>query len=111
MFHVKDAEFNATGKKGTFGGYEDWTNRAARYRSPGDGQVDFKTIFSKLTRYGCDVWAVMEWECCIKSSEPGAKEGAPFIQSHIIQATEKKFDDFAGTEIDKGNLKRILGIN
>ncbi|MDT0647318.1 sugar phosphate isomerase/epimerase [Zunongwangia sp. F260] len=111
MFHVKDAEFNPTGKKGTFGGYEDWINRAGRYRSPGDGQVDFRTIFSKLTQYGCDVWAVMEWECCIKSPEQGAKEGAPFIQSHIIQATEKKFDDFAGTEINEERLKQLLGTN
>ena len=110
MFHVKDAEFHATGKKGTFGGYEDWINRAARYRSLGDGQVDFKTIFSKLTQYGCGVWAVLEWECCIKSPEQGAREGAPFIQEHIIEETEKRFDDFAGNEIDKENLKRILGI-
>ena len=111
MFHVKDAEFNPTGKKGAFGGYEDWRNRAGRYRSPGDGQVDFKTIFSKLTEYGCDVWAVMEWECCIKSPEQGAREGAPFIQSHIIEATQKRFDDFAGAEIDEERLKRILGTN
>ena len=109
MFHVKDAEFNPTGKKGTFGGYGDWIDRAGRYRHPGDGQVDFKNIFSKLTQYGCDVWAVMEWECCIKSPEQGAKEGASFIQSQIIQATEKKFDDFAGTAIDEEKLKRILG--
>ncbi|MDT0643239.1 sugar phosphate isomerase/epimerase [Zunongwangia sp. F363] len=111
MFHVKDAEFNPTGKKGTFGGYEDWVNRAGRYRSPGDGQVDFKTIFSKLTEYGCDVWAVMEWECCIKSPEQGAKEGAPFIAGNIIQATDKKFDDFAGSEIDEERLKQLLGTN
>jgi len=111
MFHVKDAEFNPTGKKGAFGGYEDWRNRAGRYRSPGDGQVDFKTIFSKLTEYGCDVWAVMEWECCIKSPEQGAREGAPFIKSHIIEATQKRFDDFAGAEIDEERLKRILGTN
>ena len=111
MFHVKDAEFNPSGKKGTFGGYEDWINRAGRYRSPGDGQVDFKNIFSKLTEYGCDVWAVMEWECCIKSPEQGAREGAGFIQSHIIEATQKRFDDFAGAEIDEVKLKRILGTN
>ncbi len=109
-FHVKDAEFNPTGKKGTFGGYNNWVDRAGRYRSLGDGQIDFKTIFSKLTQYGCDVWAVMEWECCIKSPEQGAREGAPFIQKHIIEATQKAFDDFAGSDIDKEKLKRILGI-
>ena len=109
-FHVKDSEFNPTGKKGVFGGYNNWIDRAGRYRSPGDGQIDFKTIFSKLTQYGCDVWAVMEWECCIKSPEQGAREGAPFIRKHIIEATEKIFDDFAGADIDKKNLKKILGI-
>ena len=109
-FHVKDSEFKPTGKKGAFGGYGDWIDRAGRYRSPGDGQIDFKTIFTKLTEYGCDVWAVMEWECCIKSPEQGAREGAPFIQSHIIEATQKTFDDFAGTEIDENHLKKILNI-
>ncbi len=109
-FHVKDSEFNPTGKKGTFGGYNNWKDRAGRYRSPGDGQVDFKTIFSKLTEYGCDVWAVLEWECVIKSPEQGAIEGVAFITSHIIEATKKAFDDFAGAEIDKEKLKKILGI-
>lgn len=110
MFHVKDSEFNSTGKKGAFGGYGDWRDRAGRYRSLGDGQIDFKTIFTKLTEYNCDVWAVMEWECCIKSPEQGAREGAPFIASHIIEATEKAFDDFAGAETDEAKLKRILGL-
>ena len=109
-FHVKDSEFKPTGKKGAFGGYGDWIDRAGRYRSPGDGQIDFKTIFTKLTEYGCDVWAVMEWECCIKSPEQGAREGAPFIQSHIIEATQKTFDDFAGTEIDEDHLRKILNL-
>ena len=109
-FHVKDSEFNPTGKKGAFGGYLDWGDRAGRYRSPGDGQIDFKTIFSKLTQYGCDVWAVMEWECCIKSPEQGAREGAPFIASHIIEATKKVFDDFAGGGFGDEELREILGI-
>ena len=111
-FHVKDSEFNPTGKKGVFGGYGDWIDRAGRYRSPGDGQVDFKSIFTKLTEYGCDVWAVMEWECCIKSPEQGAREGVPFIKDHIIEATEKSFDDFAGTggKIDKTYLKKLLNL-
>ncbi len=109
-FHVKDSEFNPTGKKGAFGGYNDWRERAGRYRSPGDGQVDFKTIFSKLTQYGCDVWAVMEWECCIKSPEQGAKEGVEFINKHIIEATQKTFDDFSGGEMDNEKLKKIIGV-
>jgi sugar phosphate isomerase/epimerase len=110
-FHVKDAEFNKTGKQGTFGGYQSWLNRAGRYRSPGDGQVDFKAIFSKLTQYGYDGWAVMEWECCIKHPEDGAKEGAPFIKNHIIRVTDKAFDDFASVAADEESNKKILGIS
>lgn len=109
-FHVKDAEFNPTGRQGTFGGYQSWLNRAGRYRSPGDGQVDFKTIFSKLTQYGYDGWAVLEWECCIKHYEEGAKEGAPFISNHIIKVTDKAFDDFAGTKPDNDFNRKVLGL-
>ena len=110
MFHVKDAEFNPSGKSGVYGGYQSWKDRAGRFRSLGDGQVDFKSIFSKLTQYECDLWAVMEWECCLKSPEQGAREGAPFIQKHIIESTQKTFDDFAGTDVDKEQLKKILGL-
>lgn len=110
-FHVKDAEFNATGKQGTFGGYQSWLNRAGRYRSPGDGQVDFKSIFSKLTQYGFGGWAVMEWECCIKHPEDGAREGAAFINNHIIRVTDKAFDDFAGRETDDNFNRSLLGID
>jgi sugar phosphate isomerase/epimerase len=109
MFHVKDAEFNPSGKAGVYGGYADWKERPGRFRSLGDGQTDFKGIFSKLSQYGFDGWAVMEWECCIKSPEQGAREGAPFIQKHIIEVTEKAFDDFAGG-IDKSMLKKIIGL-
>ena len=111
MFHVKDAEFNPTGKVGVYGGYQNWVNRAGRFRSPGDGQVDFKSIFSKLTQYGFDGWAVLEWECCIKDSEQGAQEGAPFIQKHIIEAAKRSFDDFAGGDLDESLLKRTIGLD
>ena len=110
MFHVKDAEFNPTGKAGIYGGYLDWKDRPGRFRSPGDGQVDFKSIFSKLSQYGFDGWAVLEWECCIKSPEQGAKEGSKFINDHIIEVTQKSFDDFAGADIDKDKIKKILGL-
>jgi len=109
-FHVKDAEFNSTGKQGTFGGYQNWADRAGRYRSPGDGQVDFKRIFSKLTQYDFKGWAVMEWECCIKHPEDGAREGAAFIKDHIIRVTERAFDDFAGTGSNEEFNRKILGI-
>ncbi|UXP34146.1 sugar phosphate isomerase/epimerase [Reichenbachiella agarivorans] len=110
MFHVKDAEFNPSGRSGVYGGYQDWIDRPGRFRSLGDGQVDFKSIFTKLSQYGYDGWAVMEWECCIKSPEQGAKEGAPFIASHIIEVTDKTFDDFAGGDTDEKQLKKILGL-
>jgi sugar phosphate isomerase/epimerase len=109
-FHVKDAEFNKTGKQGTFGGYQSWANRAGRYRSPGDGQVDFKTIFSKLAQYNYTGWAVMEWECCIKHPEVGAAEGFEFIKRNIIQVTDRAFDDFAGANTDDAFNKKVLGI-
>lgn len=110
-FHVKDAEFNSTGKQGTFGGYQSWANRAGRYRSPGDGQVDFKSIFSKLAQYDYAGWAVMEWECCIKHPEQGAKEGASFINNHIIRVTERAFDDFASSGTDVAGNRKLLGLD
>jgi len=110
MFHVKDAEFRPSGRQGVYGGFQSWVNRAGRFRSPGDGQVDFKAIFSKLTQYGFDGWAVLEWECCIKSSEQGAAEGAPFISQHLIQAPERAFDDFAASGTDAAANRKMLGL-
>ncbi len=110
-FHVKDAEFNPTGKQGVYGGYQPWIERAGRFRSPGDGQVDFASIFSKLSKYDYDGWAVLEWECALKSPEQGAAEGAPFIADHIIQVTEKAFDDFAGQEPNAELNRQLLGLS
>jgi len=110
MFHVKDAEFRPSGRQGVYGGYQSWANRAGRFRSLGDGQVDFGGIFSKLTQYDFPGWAVLEWECCIKSSEQGAAEGAPFIQRHIIEAASSTFDDFAGSGADQAANRRMLGL-
>jgi sugar phosphate isomerase/epimerase len=110
MFHVKDAEFNPTGKSGVYGGYQDWVDRPGRFRSLGDGQVDFKAIFSKLAQYGYKGWAALEWECCIKAPQQGAKEGAPFIKKQIIEVTQKTFDDFAGGAADDNINRKILGL-
>lgn len=110
MFHVKDAEFSSTGRQGVYGGYQSWIKRAGRFRSLGDGQVDFKSVFSKLTAYDFQGWAVMEWECALKHPEDGAKEGASFIKDHIIRVTEKAFDDFAAAGTDEGENRKILGI-
>ena len=109
-FHVKDAEFNPTGRQGVYGGFQGWAQRAGRFRSLGDGQVDFTGVFSRLAQHDYDGWAVLEWECCLKHPEDGAREGAPFIRDHIIRVTERAFDDFAATGVDQAGNRRMLGI-
>ncbi len=51
-FHVKDAELNPTGRQGVYSGYQPWVDRAGRFRSLGDGQVDFAGNFLQA----CDAW-------------------------------------------------------
>lgn len=109
-FHVKDAEFNPTGRSGLYGGYQSWVDRPGRFRSLGDGHVDFGAVFSKLTQYDFDGWAVLEWECALKHPEDGAREGAGFIENHIIRVTERAFDDFAKSGIDDAANRRLLGL-
>jgi sugar phosphate isomerase/epimerase len=109
-FHVKDAEFNPSGRQGVYSGYQPWMSRAGRFRSLGDGQVDFGAIFSKMAANDYASWAVLEWECCLKHPEDGAAEGAPFIAGHIIRVTEKAFDDFAGGAVDKAQIDHLLGL-
>jgi sugar phosphate isomerase/epimerase len=109
-FHVKDAEFRPNGKSGVYGGYQDWVDRPGRFRSPGDGQIDFTGIFSKFAQYGYKGWAVLEWECALKHPEDGAREGAPFIKRHMIRTTDRAFDDFAATGADATTNKKILGL-
>lgn len=110
MFHVKDAEFRPTGRQGVYGGFQSWVNRAGRFRSPGDGQVDFGQIFSKLTQYDFAGWAVVEWECALKHPEDGAREGAEFVKKHIIRTTPHAFDDFVAQGSDAGANLRALGL-
>ncbi|MGK5024789.1 sugar phosphate isomerase/epimerase family protein [Janthinobacterium sp. RB2R34] len=109
-FHVKDAEFRPNGRQGVYGGYSDWQDRAGRFRSLGDGQIDFKAIFSKMAQYDFPGWAVLEWECCLKHPEDGAAEGARFITDHIIRVAEHAFDDFAGSAVDQGQINQLLGL-
>ena len=111
MFHVKDAELNPTGRQGVYGGYQGWVKRAGRFRSLGDGHVDFAAIFSKFAQYDFSGWAVLEWECCLKHPEDGAREGAQFISDHIIRVTEKAFDDFADAGTDDAANRAALGID
>lgn len=111
IFHVKDAEFRPNGKSGVYGGYQNWIDRPGRFRSLGDGQVDFKAVFSKLAQYDYPGWAVVEWECAIKHPEDGAREGAPFVRDHIIRVTEHAFDDFAGQVADQALNRKLLGLS
>lgn len=109
-FHVKDAEFRPDARTGVYGGYLDWADRAGRFRSLGDGQVDFGAVFTKLAQHDFDGWAVLEWECPFKHPEDGAREGAPFIREHLIRATDRAFDDFAGAAVDPAANRRMLGL-
>ncbi|ROR15231.1 sugar phosphate isomerase/epimerase [Erwinia sp. JUb26] len=110
-FHVKDAEFTPSGRSGVYGGYQPWSERPGRFRSPGDGQIDFKGIFSRLAQYDYDGWAVLEWECCLKEAESGAREGAKFIAEHIIPVSARAFDDFAATGSEDDSIRTMLGLN
>ncbi len=110
-FHVKDAEFRPDGRVGVYGGYQPWTERAGRFRSLGDGEVDFPSIFTLFTKYGYDGWAVLEWECCFKDAQQGAEEGAPFIVAHMITPPARAFDDFAGGDVDAKAIRRVLGLD
>ena len=109
-FHVKDAEFNPSPKQGVYSGFQPWLQRAGRFRSLGDGQIDFGGIFSRLAGYDYGSWAVLEWECCLKHPEDGAREGAEFIAAHIIRVTETSFEDFIGQGADEAANRRMLGI-
>ena len=110
MFHAKDAEYRADARSGVYGGYQGWIDRPGRFRSLGDGQVDFKAIFSKLAQYDFPGWAVVEWECCLKHPEDGAREGAAFIREHLIRVTEHAFDDFADGGASPQALRGMLGL-
>lgn len=110
MVHIKNAEFNPTGRQGVYGGYAPWVQRAGRFRSPGDGQVDFRSIFASLAAHDFAGWAVVEWECCLKHLEDGARQGAAFVRDHIIRVTDRAFDDFAAFGRDEAANRRMLGI-
>ena len=110
-FHVKDAEFRPNGRSGAYGGFQGWVDRPGRFRSLGDGQVDFRQIFSKFAQYDFKGWAVLEWECALKHPEVGAEEGARFIRDHIIKVTDKAFDDFAAALPDRARNRRTMGLD
>lgn len=109
-FHVKDAEFNVSPRSGVYGGYQDWPQRPGRFRSPGDGDIDFKGIFARLTQYGYDGWATLEWECCFKNRYDGAREGAKLIREHIIPVTQAAFDAPMKAAPPRDQIRAILGL-
>jgi len=109
-FHVKDAELRPNGRSGVYGGYQAWIDRVGRFRSLGDGQIDFKAIFSTLARNDFPGWAVLEWECALEAPDEGARKGAAFIRDHIIHVTNRAFDDFASGSPDAPTLRRLLGL-
>jgi sugar phosphate isomerase/epimerase len=109
-FHVKDAEFVRSARSGVYGGFQDWAQRPARFRSLGDGQVDFRGVFSRLAAARYAGWCVLEWECCLKRKEDGAAEGAPFIRRHMIATTPSPFDAALRRPVDRAAANRILGI-
>ena len=55
--------------------------------------------------------AVLEWECCLKHPEDGAREGSEFIKNNMIRVTDKAFDDFASGDNNIEDNKEILGID
>jgi hypothetical protein len=63
-----------------------------------------------MAAYDFPGWAVLEWECCLKHPEDGAREGALFIADHIIRVADRAFDDFAAGGIDIAANRRVLGI-
>lgn len=108
--HVKDAEFLPTARQGVFSGYQGWADRAARDRSLGHGQIDFKGVFSRLTRNDFAGWMVYEWECAFEHPEVAARKGAKFIADHIIEVADRAFDDFAATGTDRYLNRKLLGL-
>jgi sugar phosphate isomerase/epimerase len=110
-FHVKDAELRPTGRQGVYSGLQPWPQRAGRFRSLGDGDIDFAAIFSALTAYGYGSWAVLEWECALKNAEDGAREGAELIAAHIIRVTGGSFEAFIDQGADIDACRRSLGLD
>jgi len=108
--HVKDAEWNASSRTGVYGGYQPWIARPGRFRSPGDGDIDFGAVFSMLAENDFAGWAVLEWECCLKHPEVGAAEGAAFIRDHIIRVQPRAFDAGMQRSGDPARHARILGL-
>lgn len=121
MFHVKDGEFQPTPGGGVYGGFNDWRKRPSRFRSLGDGQIDYPAVFALLQTLGLDLWATVEWECAFKPWNQGVSEAAKYVEAWMNgteppaktepEVSSDTFDDFAGgggEDVDL--LAEILGI-
>ena len=111
MFHVKDAEFNPTGRQGVYSGYAELGRpRRALPLASATGRSTSARCSRSSTAYDFAGWAVVEWECALKHPEDGAREGAEFVKHHIIRVTEKAFDDFAAGGTDEAANRKLLGL-
>lgn len=121
MAHIKDGEFVPTPEGGVYSSYYPWNKRQGRFRSLGDGQIDYAAVIALLQSLGLDLWAILEWEDCAgKGWNQGVREGAKFIQAWMdgteapaqtpAEASSDVFDDFAGGGEDFDLLSEILGI-
>ena len=111
MFHVKDAEFHPNGRKGVYGGYQSWVNRAGRFRSLGDGQVDFSAIFSKLTQYGFRRLGGAGVGVLHQGQRAGRGRGRAVHRARTSSRSAKRaFDDFAASGVDHATNRRMLGL-
>ena len=62
-----------------------------------------------MAQYDFPGWAVLEWECALKHPEAGAKEGAAFIERHIIPVAQRAFDGFAAVPTSAEDIRALLG--
>ncbi|MFB8832141.1 hypothetical protein ACE0DR_28885 [Azotobacter sp. CWF10] len=67
----------------------------------GDGQVDFRSIFSSWRSDDLRAGQRAGMGCCLKVREAGAREGASRVhrRPHRFPVTDKIFDGFAGAPI------------
>jgi sugar phosphate isomerase/epimerase len=108
--HVKDGEFRSSASQGVYSGMQPWGKRAGRFRTVGDGQVDFRRMFTLLTEAGFKGWAVLEWEDPVRDAEDAAKRCATIIRDNLIEVAAYAFDNFLDSGADEAANKRILGI-
>ena len=112
MFHVKDAEFNPTGRQGVYGGFQTGSTGpgvSARLETVRSISLDLFEARRPTTYAG---WAVLEWECAHEASGGWrARKERRFIADYIIRVTERAFDDFASSGTDRAANRKMLGLD